>query len=60
MATCHLCPPDDDQIDAEDALDHIRVMHPEVWEDGPARWPDGSLVVVDCAPEPREVRDELT
>ncbi|GAB3251075.1 hypothetical protein [Kineosporia babensis] len=43
MATCNLCPetPLDDEI-----LDHIRVMHPEQWEE-PQRWPDGGFVFTD-------------
>jgi hypothetical protein len=30
--------------DVEVMLDHIRVMHPDDYEE-PERWPDGSLVV---------------
>lgn len=28
-----------------DILDHIRVMHPDEYGDGPPRWPDGGLVI---------------
>lgn len=26
-------------------LDHVRLLHPDLYGDGPQRWPDGSLVV---------------
>lgn len=44
MSTCNLCgetPPD------AGILDHIRVAHPDFYGDGPERWPDGEIVVVD-------------
>jgi hypothetical protein len=37
--------------DAE-MLDHLRVVHPDVWGDGPQRWPDGRIVVYDATLEP--------
>lgn len=45
MANCNLCPetPRDHGI-----LDHIRVMHPDQWEE-PEKWPDGGLVFIDRA-----------
>lgn len=44
MATCELCgeQPEDAAI-----LDHLRVMHPEQYGDGPEVWPDGGIVVLD-------------
>jgi hypothetical protein len=44
MAQCNLCP---EQPDDADVLEHLRVMHPEEYGDGPARWPDGGLVIMD-------------
>ena len=29
----------------EDIIDHLRVVHPELYGDGPERWPDGALVI---------------
>lgn len=53
---CGLC--DWEQPDAEGGLeasnDHLRVMHPDEYGDGPERWPDGSLVVYDDTLEPGE------
>lgn len=48
-ATCDLCR---EQVPAADILDHLRVLHPGVYGDGPATWPDGSPVVVDVTLEP--------
>ncbi len=50
MAHCNLCgedtPVSDNMhADMEALFDHLRVMHPEVYGDGPGRWPDGGLVV---------------
>lgn len=44
MGSCNLCPetPDD-----ADLLEHLRVMHPHEYGDGPARWPDGKIVIID-------------
>lgn len=48
MGACNLCPetPDD-----ADMLDHLRLMHPDEYGDGPKRWPDGSLVIIDRTAE---------
>lgn len=49
MASCHLCgdtPPD------LEMWEHLRVMHPAEWGDGPARWPDGEPVIHDMTLEP--------
>lgn len=50
---CSLCPEEGDG-GAEGALEHLRLVHPEVYGDGPERWPDGSLVVSDDTLEPEE------
>lgn len=44
MGTCNLC---GDTPDDTDILDHLRLMHPAEYGDGPARWPDGGLVIID-------------
>jgi len=49
MATCHLC--GDNPPDLE-MWEHLRVMHPAEWGDGPARWPDGEPVIHDLTLEP--------
>jgi hypothetical protein len=51
MATCYLCPPADNRLPDAEMEDHLRLLHPDVWGDGPECWPDGSVVVVDMAPE---------
>jgi hypothetical protein len=50
MATCELCR--DDEVPDADILEHLRLLHPNVWGDGPMRWPNGDLVVVDNTLEP--------
>lgn len=57
MITCHLCPPDDNQIPDTDVLDHLRVVHPDAYGDGPDLWPDGSPVIVDTTLTPAEFGD---
>lgn len=52
MATCFLCPPEDNKLPDEDMLSHLRVIHPDAYGDGPERWPDGGLVVHDMTLEP--------
>ena len=52
MATCHVCPPGDQQVPDEEMDDHLRVVHPELYGDGPERWPDGRVVVYDTTLEP--------
>jgi hypothetical protein len=50
-ATCNLCGEQHDNI-----LEHLRLIHPDVYGDGPARWPDGEIVVVDETLTPEEFR----
>jgi hypothetical protein len=40
--TCNLCGEQHDNI-----LEHLRLVHPDVYGDGPVRWPDGEIVVID-------------
>jgi hypothetical protein len=40
--------------DLEAVNDHLRIMHPDVYGDGPDRWADGQLVVVDQTLEPQD------
>jgi hypothetical protein len=42
---CHLCEDPDVPTDPQGLLDHLRVMHPDVYGDGPERWPDGGIVI---------------
>lgn len=50
---CHLC---HDGITLAEALDHVRVMHPDQYGDGPERWPDGHVVVHDDTLTPEDFR----
>ena len=43
---CHICPDDVPRSPLE-ILDHFRIVHPEIYGDGPERWPDGGLVIED-------------
>lgn len=51
MGTCFLHEPPEKIADVE-ILDHLRVMHPQVWGNGPHRWPDGRIVVYDTTLTP--------
>jgi hypothetical protein len=52
MGTCNVCPPGDNSVPDVEALDHLRVFHPDVYGDGPEVWPDGLVVVYDMTLEP--------
>jgi hypothetical protein len=54
MGTCYVCPPEDNHVPDEEFLDHLRVLHPDVYGDGPERWPDGSVVVYDMTLDPAD------
>lgn len=41
---CNVC---DEPVPSDELLDHLRVVHPEQYGDGPERWPDGGLVIHD-------------
>lgn len=60
MATCFLCPAEDNQLPDYDMFDHLRVMHPDAWGDGPERWPDGSVVIHDETLEPGDFTGEVS
>jgi len=47
VGRCYLCGERTGDRGIADAFDHLRIMHPAEYGDGPERWPDGSLVVVD-------------
>jgi len=53
VGTCHVCRPPA-YVDDEEAMDHLRLMHPDEWGDGPQRWPDGQVVVHDETLEPED------
>jgi hypothetical protein len=59
VVTCQLCGErlagtgEDMAADMLTALEHIRLLHPDVYEE-PETWPDGSLVVVDESLEPND------
>ena len=55
---CHLCHEDfPEGTSLEELSDHLRVLHPDVFGEGPARWPDGQLVVLDDTLEPKDFLD---
>jgi hypothetical protein len=60
LVTCELCghhelPESGDMAgDLQLMDDHLRVMHPDVYGDGPERWPDGGIVVHDATIEPED------
>jgi hypothetical protein len=41
---CHLC---HTALPTPELLEHLRLMHPDDYGDGPERWPDGGPVVID-------------
>jgi hypothetical protein len=56
---CELCGHEDktaaDILDDVRLMDdHLRVMHPDEYGDGPERWPDGSVVLHDETLEPED------
>jgi hypothetical protein len=53
---CNLCP---GPVETVHLLDHIRNLHPEQYGDGPERWPDGGLVVVDTTLTPDDFGEGL-
>lgn len=44
---CELCQAGIEDGTLHGILDHLRVLHPEEYGDGPERWPDGQPVVID-------------
>lgn len=52
LAGCNLCPPGAPQVPDAELVDHVRLLHPDAWGDGPQLWPDGTPVVhVELEPE---------
>lgn len=49
---CQLCP--EVLTGITEADDHLRVMHPEEYGDGPQRWPDGGVVLDDQTLDPKD------
>lgn len=47
------------QVNVESIIDHIRVMHPDQYEE-PERWPDGSLVIYDDTLTPDDFQTAAT
>lgn len=45
--TCHLGCGDIEADGIEGIADHIRILHPDEYGEGPERWPDGRVAVVD-------------
>lgn len=56
MGQCHACPPGEGTVDDADLPDHLRLLHPELYGDGPQQWPDGRPVVVDETLAPEDFR----
>jgi hypothetical protein len=53
MGICLVCVPEQPMSDL-DLLDHLRLMHPDVYGDGFERWADGRIVVYDTTLQPGE------
>jgi hypothetical protein len=49
MAVCNVCdepiPEPDATAGLQNALEHLRLFHPDLYGDGPERWPDGDVVL---------------
>lgn len=43
--TCQLC--GDHATGLDGILNHLRLMHPDAYGDGPELWPDGQIVIHD-------------
>lgn len=56
QATCLLCQPP--EVVGPAILEHLRLFHPDAYGDGPQRWPDGRLVVVDQTLDPADFTGE--
>lgn len=56
MVTCLLCQPAENT--GPHILDHIRLLHPDAWDGGFDRWPDGTMVVLDEALQPADFGGE--
>lgn len=48
-ARCELCK---EMFATTDILEHLRLLHPDAYGDGPEQWPDGTVVIYDTTLEP--------
>jgi len=54
-AHCHLCHEDfPEGTTLNELVDHLRVIHPDQFGEGPATWPDGDVVIYDDSLEPKD------
>lgn len=55
---CNLCGDEWPDVEGgmESGIDHLRVMHPDQFEE-PERWPDGGLVIHDDTIEPADFNE---
>jgi nitrogen fixation-related uncharacterized protein len=58
LAGCNLCPPGAPHVPDGELVDHLRLLHPDAWGDGPELWPDGEVVVADLTLEPDDFGGE--
>jgi hypothetical protein len=58
LAGCNLCPPGEPYVPDAELVDHLRLLHPDAWGDGPELWPDGEVVVADLTLEPDDFGGE--
>lgn len=49
---CALCP--EVMAGIGEATEHLRLMHPDQYGDGPERWPDGGVVLDDQTLSPED------
>lgn len=52
---CNVCGED---VPSVELLDHLRVMHPDHYGNGPERWPDGGIVIHDDDPQPDDAKEK--
>ncbi len=55
--TCRLC---NEPVPAEQIIDHLRVVHPGTYGDGPPRWPDGRLAIAVLPQDARHFEESRT
>jgi hypothetical protein len=56
MGTCFGCSPTAGAVADSALVDHLRLLHPDVYGDGPERLADGSVVVVDMTLNPDDFK----
>lgn len=52
------CPDEIEFQNLEEVTDHLRLLHPEHYGDGPERWPDGQIVVYDTTLDSQDFTGE--